>query len=255
MAVAINRSTEWGAGAGTPVKYSVEVNGTIDLKNQRTTDGRHYADLVVNLNISVSNHPNNSQNSFAASDFAIIGLGNLNPKNNYPFGPGVYYESGLPAPESIPTNLVVAEFRGDTLRPNPNRVSLWTASSGMVINSESSEGTWSHNVSVTRTIEFSTSGRDEPVLVWAISGTDPGQVSWLDQTVWSSLADFDYRPGNVRYGGHWKSTNRDGGKCHIRQGGQWVEMRTIDGGSGTNDPPKRRSGGVWKNQYLIGEES
>ena len=65
----------------------------------------------------------------------------------------------------------------------------------------------------------------------------------------------DYRPGDVRYGGHWKSTNRDVGKCHIRQGGQWVEMRTIDGGSGTNDPPKRRSGGVWKNQYLIGEES
>lgn len=64
----------------------------------------------------------------------------------------------------------------------------------------------------------------------------------------------DYRPGNVRYNGEWKSTNRSVGKCHVRQNGQWVEMRTLNGGSGTGNPPSRRTGGAWKNQYKIGSE-
>lgn len=64
----------------------------------------------------------------------------------------------------------------------------------------------------------------------------------------------DYRPGEVRVDGTWKSTNRTGGKCHIRQNGQWVEMRTLNGGTGTDNPPSLRKDGVWKNQYKIGSE-
>lgn len=62
----------------------------------------------------------------------------------------------------------------------------------------------------------------------------------------------DYRPGAVRVSGDWKSTNRTGGKCHLLSNGSWVEMRTIDGGSGTGNPPSRRTSGAWKNQYKIG---
>lgn len=64
---------------------------------------------------------------------------------------------------------------------------------------------------------------------------------------------IDYRPGAVRVNGAWKSTNRSGGKCHIRQNGTWVEMKTQDGGS-TGNPPSRRASGSWKNQYKIGSE-
>lgn len=66
--------------------------------------------------------------------------------------------------------------------------------------------------------------------------------------------DVDYRPGAVLTGGAWKSTNRSAGKCHLRSGGSWVEMKTADGGTGTGNPPSRRTSGTWKNQYKIGSD-
>lgn len=62
----------------------------------------------------------------------------------------------------------------------------------------------------------------------------------------------DYRPGEVLTSNVWKSTNRTGGKCQLLSNNSWVEMRTIDGGSGTGNPPSRRTSGAWKNQYKIG---
>lgn len=59
----------------------------------------------------------------------------------------------------------------------------------------------------------------------------------------------DYRPGERNTGG-WKSLNRQGGVCERIGSGT---MTTIDGGSGTGDPPERNSGG-WKNQKKIGAE-
>lgn len=62
-----------------------------------------------------------------------------------------------------------------------------------------------------------------------------------------------YRVGDVRYSGTYRTTNRSGGKCHIRQNGDWVEMRSIDAGhTAPLDPPNRRRGGQWENQYKIG---
>lgn len=66
--------------------------------------------------------------------------------------------------------------------------------------------------------------------------------------------EVDYRPGEVLTNGTWKSTNRSAGKCHLRSGGSWVEMKTSDGGTGTGNPPSRRTSGTWKNQYKIGSD-
>lgn len=63
-----------------------------------------------------------------------------------------------------------------------------------------------------------------------------------------------YRCGDVRYSGVFKTTHRSGGKCHIRQNGEWVEMRSIDAGQTSPvDPPNRRENGRWQNQYKIGQ--
>lgn len=67
--------------------------------------------------------------------------------------------------------------------------------------------------------------------------------------------DVDYRPGEVRINGVWKSTNRSGGKCQIVRNGTWTDMKTTDGGTGTGNPPSRRINGAWKNQSLIGSQS
>lgn len=67
------------------------------------------------------------------------------------------------------------------------------------------------------------------------------------------IPDPDYRPGARYAGGAWHSHNRGGGKCEIKKGG-WHEMRTMDGGSGNDNHPTVRRGGVWKNQRKIGNE-
>ena len=192
MAVQVSRSVEWRAGEGTPVKYSVDINGTIDLVNIRSSGGRRYGDVAVDLYITLHNHPYNSQNSFAAADFALLSIGDLNPRSNYPFDDGrSYYGEPLPAPSSLPTGSCVAEFRGDTLRPNPNKVSLWTLSEGYVINSEASEGSWTHRVNRTYTLELS-GAHDQPILTWSSSGASPNHVEWLYQQVWYTAADFKH---------------------------------------------------------------
>lgn len=62
----------------------------------------------------------------------------------------------------------------------------------------------------------------------------------------------DYRPGARRLSGTYESLNRGGGKRHRRVNGQWVEMRTMNGHVGTDNPPKRHVGGQWVNQNKIG---
>ena len=62
----------------------------------------------------------------------------------------------------------------------------------------------------------------------------------------------DYRPGARKVGTAWSSHNKEGGKCHIKQSNNWVEMRTIDGGATTNNPPQRFYNGSWRNQYKLG---
>ena len=69
-------------------------------------------------------------------------------------------------------------------------------------------------------------------------------------TVWTEW----YRVGDVRYSGTYRTTHRSGGKCHIRENGSWVEMRSIDAGKTSPvDPPNRRRNGRWQNQYKIGQ--
>jgi len=82
---------------------------------------------------------------------------------------------------------------------------------------------------------------------YTIQKTDPTKTLYA---VWM----MDYRPGEVKYAAGWKTTDRSVGKCHLLQNGSWVEMRTIDGGNSTGNPPSRRTSGTWKNQYRIGSD-
>ena len=64
----------------------------------------------------------------------------------------------------------------------------------------------------------------------------------------------DYRPGQRLISGTWQSHNRSGGRCHRLVGGTWTEMRTENGGTGTGNPPLRRSNNTWYNQRKVGQE-
>lgn len=65
----------------------------------------------------------------------------------------------------------------------------------------------------------------------------------------------DYRPGARMIGGAWKSLNRPSGMRARRVNGQWVELRTENGGVGTDNPPSRYYNGQWFNQKKIGDEN
>lgn len=67
----------------------------------------------------------------------------------------------------------------------------------------------------------------------------------------------DYVPGALLdNAGTWQSHNRSRGDARIRNAaGAWVQMRTINGGVGTdNSPFIRHSNGSWKNMRRIGKE-
>ena len=77
------------------------------------------------------------------------------------------------------------------------------------------------------------------------------QKSDPTRTLYAVWTEF-YRPGEHKVSGTWRSHHRSGGACERKVNGSWVEMRTIDGGVGTNDPPTKKTNGTWYNQRKIG---
>lgn len=65
----------------------------------------------------------------------------------------------------------------------------------------------------------------------------------------------DYRPGKVfDKNAVWQSHNRDGGAAGIRNDLGLIEMRTVDGGTGTGNPPLIRNASGFVNQRKVGAE-
>lgn len=253
MAISINRTVEWQAGPGTPVKYSFNFTGTSDIISRTTTT----ATFSLVGTAAIYNHPTNSQNSFAASDFAVLSPADKNPAD-YGFATGTsYYQQAIPflpnAPQSY-TDAILVEFRGDTYRPNPNASSLYIKGSGVVANAIASEGTFQYPVNTTFTITL-TGAADQPVLAWIQSGANSStDYSWLDRQVWSTFLDYDYRPGANWNGSEWVSHNRANGWAGIWNGSSFREMRTEGNGSLDNNPPLIKYSDAWRTQRKVGQE-
>lgn len=191
MALTVDKYVSWNGGEGTPLKYEVWVNGTVDLVNIRPSGQQFLGDVVLDVTVTIANHPNNSRNSFEAADFALLSFGDIDPFNDYPLQPGrTYYGATLLQPDNLPSNSVAFEFRGDTYRAlGPNKVSLWAQGWGYTINSESSEGEWSRRITMTHTMTL-TGDRNQSILNWTPSGAEPNNVQWFTQDTWYSVADF-----------------------------------------------------------------
>lgn len=253
MAIAINRTVEWQAGPGTPVKYSFNFTGTSDMVSRTSTTA------TFNLigTATISNHPYNSQNSFAASDFAVLSAADKNPADHN-FTPGVaYYQQAIPFLPNAPQdyiNAVLVEFRGDTYRPNPNASSLYIKNSGVVANAITAETTNSYPVNLTFSITLN-GQRDQPVLAWIQSGANNStSYEWQEPQVWATLFDYDYRPGSTRSSSDWLSHNRNSGWAGIWDGSSFKEMRTEGGPDATGNPPLIKHPSEWKNQRKVGTE-
>lgn len=64
----------------------------------------------------------------------------------------------------------------------------------------------------------------------------------------------DYRPGERKVNGTWRSHDHDSGWAE-RKNGSWYELRTEKGDKGgTGRPPERKRSGTWYNMQKIGAE-
>ena len=265
MAFRVNKAVPWQAGAGSPIKYIfyLDVNLSIESISGMT------ATIRMVGTYGVQNSPTNSRNSFAASDFALVTKGGVDPWN-YPFTLGTYYyQSPLPfspnAPQSVIDGILI-EFRGDTWRADPvnsnNRSTLYARPSGIVLDAYDGDVYQSFNINTTFTVDIS-GGGNVPLLTWVSSGCGSSvDYTWMEHQVWASWFDLDYRPGatldtntNV-----WKSHNRTNGACHIlpnTSGTNWHECRTLGGdASAQGNPPlilHAANANSWYNQKRIGK--
>ena len=266
MAFNVNRSVSWNAGGSTPVKYAFNLNVNISVENIVGTT----ATIRMTGTYGVQNNPTNSRNSFAASDFAALSKGDVDPWN-YPFTPGQsYYQAALPfatsAPQSVRDGILI-EFRGDTWISDPNnnnnRSTLYAKPSGIVLNTYDGSTYQNFSINTTFTVDIS-GGGNIPLLTWVTSGADNSTTySWLQHQVWASWFDLDYRPGTSldTNTSVWKSHNRINGACHILSNVNnmtWHECRTINGDTGgQGDPPlmlHAANANSWYNQKKLGKE-
>lgn len=256
MAFHFRREVTWQAGVGSLPKYSVTFEGECELTSISTEEGK--ATFSLYASAGITNYPNQSRNSFAASDFATLSVAGYDPAD-YQFTKGVsYYKGALPAlpnaPQSYLDNLL-AEFRGDTyISDGPNCVSFWTKDRGLVMDRYSGSEIYIQPILTTFELKL-TGDPSQPVLIYNHSGCNSStDYSWLQHEVWATLLDFDYRPGMTWDGTNWMSHNRDGGVCNVYQNGDWQEMRTEGYPDAKGDPPLLyRDGGLW-NMARIGEE-
>lgn len=259
MAYHLVKDPEWRSGAGTPLKYVFHLDVYVDVVSVSGTT----ATISVQGTYGVTNYSTNTSNATKASDFALVTPGDADAWN-YQFTPGVeYYEAALPcipnAPSSV-SNKVLLEFRGDTWRYDAvhpgNASSLWLNGSGVVLDQLYTGGTTgdtrTFSINKTFTIDVS-GGGNTPILAYVSSGWASGPYyTWLDHEVLVSWFELDYRPGAVWGGSAWLSHNRSSGAADVRTASAWQTMRTIDGGSGSGNPPTLRNASAFKNMRKVG---
>lgn len=134
------------------------------------------------------------------------------------------------------------------------------------IDNASTAHTIASNVSLgTETFTLAPGGSAErSTIYWR--NTSVGYESWAIPNIYTDILGVgvhfknilppDYRPGKVKTNtSTWYSCNRSGGKCHImKPDGTLKELRTIAGGTGTDNPPYLKHPSGWKNQRKIGTE-
>lgn len=242
---------QWQAGAGTPIKYGFDINAQVSVTQNGNT-----GNFTFSGSITVFNNPNNSKNSWEASDFATFLKGDTNLQNWGGFGHS--YKKPLPYGGNGPTGDIILQGRGDTKRPGPNGYSLWSTNGGMLLNEDTSQFSRTFNFSIPYTLTLN-EDPEQVVLGYNGSGANnANSYTWHRYEKYVLVKDFinngeiafDYRPGERLTGGSWKSLNRDGGVCE--RNSSWYEMRTRDGDkNASGDPPEiNRSG--WKNMKKIG---
>lgn len=104
--------------------------------------------------------------------------------------------------------------------------------------------------------------------LWYRSTTNPHEnLPWPNEYTdilnlgvsFKNILPPDYRPGASRQGdGAWLSHNHERGACHIYNGTNWTELRTVGGVDGDKGNPPliltANNANGWRNQKLLGKD-
>lgn len=90
-------------------------------------------------------------------------------------------------------------------------------------------------------VQVSQGGRDPDEFALGLIITNPNPPS--------------YRAGAIWNGSSWQSHNRSGGWAGIWDGSSFREMRTVNGGTDSDNPPLLRHSSGWKNMRKTGDNS
>lgn len=195
MAMHVQKTVVWQAGEGSPVKYAFSLDGYLEVESMIGNTA------VINLSgtVSVENHPYNSRNSYAASDFAVLTPGTVNVAT-HPFVSGTsyyqHYIPFLPDPQNSDQDNIIVQFRGDTWRNDPNnsnnKVSLYTKTGGLVVNQNPNEMSQQFSINFSYEVPIS-SGHNTPILAWISSGAGSStDYGWMDRQVWATWIDLNW---------------------------------------------------------------
>lgn len=272
------------------IGWSVDNSGRISFSNNGSWDnvrgswvlcGENNYHLIMEPQVSYNNggswqslatltHAINScsastyTNAVAASNTLIDQLGTYQLSGNCLLR-FIYCTNSEPAPSAaLPNAFPSARYSETTQTPVVVDVS-WTArikynangGSGAPSDTTGSSSASSQTLTVSNTVPTRTNYRFDG---WSYNsnlyhGGDTITIQKSSPTInlvaqWTEF----YRPGERKVSGTWRSHNRSGGACERKTNGSWAELRTIDGGTGTNDPPSRKQNGTWYNQRKIGVE-
>ena len=282
------QSVDYGGGRGTRsitnvINWNVDANGNISFSQasvsgntwwicgtaswygvhlvpQVSYDGVNWVDLADMFH-SVEICPGSTDTKAMSSTLiGQLGTYHLNGDCSLRF---LYYANAAPAPTpDLPNAFPDSGYSAAVQVPVHVEVS-WTATlnydanggSGAPAAQTASESGTAHSFTVSSTIPTRSNYRFEG---WSHGGntyhagdTFTIQKSAPTQTLTAIWTEF-YRPGERKVSGTWMSHNRSGGACERKVSGSWTEMRTIDGGVGTNDPPSRKQSGTWYNMRKVG---
>lgn len=166
------------------------------------------------------------------------------------------------------TNIRRDDFRGIN-NTNPNRnIYIRRYNGGPVIWTVSDPATYAHdlgnNISLgtyTLTLEPGQGATGSSIYYRSVTighDNDPVPNDYCDEMAigieFKNILPADYRPGKIWDGSTWQSHNRSAGFEKIyTDTSNTREMRTIDGGVGTGNPPSIYNE-RWLNERLIGNE-
>lgn len=272
------------------IGWSVNGSGQISFSNRGSRDsaggswvlcGENNYHLILEPQVSYNNgaswtalttltHAINScsastyTNAVAASNTLINQLGTYQLSGNCLLR-FIYCTNSEPAPSAaLPNAFPSARYSEATQTPVVVDVS-WTArikynangGSGAPSDTTGSSSASSQTLTVSSTVPTRTNYRFDG---WSYNsnlyhGGDTITIQKSSPTIalvaqWTEF----YRPGERKVSDTWRSHNRSGGACERKTNDSWVELRTIDGGTGTGDEPTRKSSGTWYNQRKIGVE-